>query len=155
MGISKVKQQKKTAIKSMEADLKKKGFRKLDPKLIDHNPPNIKWGDIFEGVKREKNKSTDEKDYFWDDKDRIEYLKKLARTMNHAASLIQDERNDLLKLLGLKEKQLEKMDKTLEANTEMVHSELEKINEERRMFNAQSKPLKGGELKEYLNSVAT
>jgi hypothetical protein len=133
-----VKKQKKDAINKIEEDLKSKGFNKLDKELISHNPPKIKWGEQFEEM---------------EDAKKIEYLKKLAATMNHAASLIQDERNQLNELLALKEKQVEKSAKLVEKNEEMVSKELAKVNEERQQFNQSVAGLKGDAIKQMLSKV--
>jgi len=126
---------KDKAIKNIEEDLIAKGFKKLDSKLITHNPPKIKWGKDFEG---------------WELKKQNEYLKKLAATMNHAASLIQDERNQLGELCELKEKQLEKMKDAMEQNNSMIQGEVTKMNEERHKFNEAKGGFKGAELKAKL-----
>ena len=74
-----------------ENDLITAGFEKLDPKLLPKQPPKINWGMLY------KQKS---------DAEKIRYLEKLASAMNHAASLIQDERNELGRLCELTEAQL-------------------------------------------------
>ena len=120
---------------NMEADFIAKGFRKLDSKFLTRRPPKIKWGKMYLALS---------------DAEKIEYLQKLASTMNHAASLVQDERNELLKLCELKEGQIEQMKKAMVANDSMLHSEVEKINAERQSFNESKSGLKGNALKEQL-----
>lgn len=122
---------------NLEADLIEKGFSRLDDKLLVARPPKITWGKVFESSSNEE---------------KIEYLQKLASTMNHAASLIQEERNELNKLCELKEQQIEKMKEAMEANNAMLQSEIAKINEERQNFNKSKSGLKGQALKDQLKS---
>ncbi len=56
--------------------------------------------------------------------------------MNHAASVIQDERDALGKLLDIKEEQLRKQHEMLNANNLMLQQQITKINEERQDYNA-------------------
>ena len=72
--------------------------------------------------------------------------------MNHAASLIQDERNQLNKLCELKEQQIEKLKAAMDQNNGMLQSEVAKINEERQKFNESKAGLKGQALKAQLKS---
>lgn len=120
---------------NMEADFIAMGFHKLDSKLLTRRPPKITWGKAYKGLT---------------DAEKIEYLEKLAATMNHAASLIQDERNELLKLCELKEGQIGQMKKAMIANDSMLHAEVEKINAERQSFNKSKSGLTGKALKDQL-----
>jgi len=129
------KQKKKEIEDKLEKDLIKKGFHKLDSKLISATPPKIKWGKIYQAL---------------DDKDKIAYLEKMASTMNHAAFLIQEERNELGELCQLKEEQLEKMSEAMVQNDTMLHGKITKMNEERRKFNESKSGLKGEALKAQL-----
>jgi len=122
---------------NLQEDLIAQGFHKLDDKLIVAKPPKILWGKIYQASSKEE---------------KIEYLEKLAATMNHAASLIQDERNQLNKLCELKEQQIEKMKQAMDANNNMLQSEIAKINEERHKFNESKSGLKGQALKDKLKS---
>jgi len=124
-------------IDNLQEDLIAKGFHKLDDKLLVVKPPKILWGGIYQASSNEE---------------KIEYLEKLAATMNHAASLIQDERNQLNKLCELKEQQIEKLKEAMDANNNMLQSEVAKINEERQKFNASKAGLKGQALKAQLKS---
>jgi len=128
----------KSKKKATDYDFIGKGFKKLDSNLISERPPKIKWGKKFES---------------WTLKEQNEYLKKLATTMNHAAYLIQEERNALLKLMDKKEKQLIKVQKAMDSNVEMVHDELEKINLERQSFNSANTGMKGNKIKDYLKNI--
>ncbi len=103
-----------------QEDLIAKGFHRLDSNLVEKRPPKIKWGLIYQGML---------------DKQKIEYLEKLASSMNHAAHLIQGERNELNKLCGLKEEQLIKMKEAMDKNMLMLQSEVTKMNTQRQGFN--------------------
>lgn len=111
--------------KILEDDLIVAGFKKIE-KINVINPPKINWGMIY------KEKTADEK---------IEYLEKLASSMNHAAKLIQDERNELGRLCELKETQLTKMNASLIANNNMIQQEITKMNLMRQDYNEQIKTL--------------
>jgi len=118
---------KKTKYEQMTDDFVGAGFHRLDENLISIRPPKINWGNLY----REK----------FDDTRKIEYLEKLASTMNHAAALIQDERNQLNGLMEKKEAQLESMAKAIEANNEMLQSEVTRMNAERQGYNREIKRL--------------
>ena len=106
-----------------DADLIAQGFHKLDNNLIENRPPKITWGKIYlEFTSEEK----------------LAYLEHLAATMNHAAYLIQTERNNLGKLCELKEGQIGKLKVAMEQNMFMLQSEITKINEERQSFNEEA-----------------
>ena len=122
---------------NLQEDLVAQGFHKLDDKLIVARPPKIAWGRIYQASSNEE---------------KIEYLEKLAASMNHAAALIQDERNQLNKLCELKEQQIEKLKEAMDANNNMLQSEVGKINEERQKFNQSKSGLKGQALKDQLKS---
>ena len=96
------------------------GFHKLDEKILTLRPPKIQWGLIYRD---------------WDDKKKIEYLEKLASSMNHAAALIQDERNQLNALMAKKEEQLVAMNKAIEQNNAMLQSEIGRMNAEKQEYN--------------------
>lgn len=65
------------------------------------------------------------------DKDKIEYLIKLASSLNHAAQLIQKERNELNDLLFSKEAQLTAAYEKITAGQMMIHKQLVRVNEEK------------------------
>jgi len=101
-------------------DLIVDGFHRLDDHLIERNPPKITFLDGF---------------YKKEEPLKLTYLIKLASTMNHAAKLVSDERDQLLELMVKKEKQLEQMEKNVRANNEMLNSEVQRMNEKRQGFN--------------------
>ena len=105
-----------------ESDFYVEGFKKLDPKIVEKNPPKIKWGEQY------KNRT---------DAEKITYLEKLASAMNHAAYLIQKERDELNKLCELKEKQLAQVKKGIDANNMMLQQEITRMNTQRQDYNEQ------------------
>ena len=120
-----------------EPDLMVEGFHRLDGRTMVAHPPKIQWGVIY------KEKS---------DADKIKYLEKLAATMNHAAFLVQEERNSLGALCEKKEGQLQQMMTDITANNNMLQSEVTKMNEQRQGFNqevarlnAKIRELEGGD----------
>lgn len=96
------------------------GFHQLDENLIEARPPKITWGLQFQRM------STDEK---------MSYLEKLALTMNHAAYLIQEERNKLGRLCELKEKQIISLNTALRQNSQMIQEMTTRHNEEQQGAN--------------------
>ena len=103
-------------------DLIVEGFAKLDDKFIEKRPPKIAWGEKYKQ---------------WSDAEKIEYLEKLAASMNHAAFLVQGERNELGKLCELKEKQLISMNAAVRQNNAMLQHEVTLMNEQRQGYNAE------------------
>jgi uncharacterized protein YlxW (UPF0749 family) len=114
-------------INGREDDFVAAGFRKLDQPLEDH-PPIIQWGKIY------LTKMTQE--------EKIRYLERLASAMNHAAAIIQEERDQLAVLATKKEEQIMKMTEALNQNNAMIQAEITKVNQERQSFNAEVKKLK-------------
>lgn len=106
---------------NLRENLIEQGFRKLDSNLIVEKPPKIKWGPRY----KESNIDT-----------KLIYLENIASVMNHAAYLIQNERNKLLDLCTKKEQQLVAITKNIDANNLMVQSEVTRMNEDRQAFNA-------------------
>jgi len=96
------------------------GFHKLDPELMVDRPPKIKWGLVYQA-------SSDEQ--------KITYLEKLAAAMNHAAHLIQSERDKLSVLCVKKEEQIKSLKKALDQNNDMIQSEITRMNSERQDYN--------------------
>ena len=125
-------------IANMQADFVGQGFEKLDDNLISTHAPKIKWGLKYQG---------------FTDKEKIKYLEKLASTMNHAAHLIQEERNELLILNAKQEQMLIAIGEAMEANNDMLHSEIIKVNDERKEMNEQGQKLKGDDIRKYLANV--
>lgn len=113
-----------------EDDLVAAGFHRLDPDLIEQRPPKIKWGMVYSG--KVKDPETGE---WWDDARRIVYLEKLAATMNHAAKLIQDERNVLLELIEKKANQLIAASEAVNRNNAMLQQQITEMNEKQQQFN--------------------
>jgi len=84
-------------------------------------PPKVKWGEEF---------------LAWDDGHKIQYLTKFAEAMNHAADVMQTERDKLGKLAEKKEEQLMQMQAMMDANNRMLQSEVTKMNEYKQECNA-------------------
>jgi flagellar capping protein FliD len=97
------------------------GFHRLDKNLVPAKPPRIKWGDIYKK---------------WPEDQKVAYLEKLASSMNHAARLIQGERDQLGRLCEQKERQIITLKKALDENNVMIQSEITRMNEDRQQFNA-------------------
>ena len=104
------------------------GFERIKSKHFEKRPPKIHWGRLY------KEMSTDKQ---------IAYLEKLASTMNHAASLIQSERDYLGKLCEAKEAQLLKQDKMVKDSQAMLQHEVTKMNEQKQYYIAEMQKLKG------------
>jgi len=119
-----------------DVDFIAKGWKKLDKELMVDEPPKISWGGIFLGERPDPKKSLIGVPYFWTDSDRLSYTTKLAEAMNHAASLIQGERNKLLELLELKVGQLKQMSEAMEQNNLMLQTEITKMNENKQHYHA-------------------
>ncbi len=109
-----------------EPDFIAAGFHKLEQPL-SKRPPKIKWGPIYRAMGMRR---------------KIEYLEKLAATMNHAAYLIQEERNQWAELATKKEKQLLLMKEALDQNNSMIQGEITRMNEEKQKYLKAIKDLK-------------
>ena len=84
-------------------------------------PPKIKWGEDF---------------LAWDDAKKIAYLTKFGEAMNHAADVIQKERDKLSKLVKVKEAQLDQMQLMIDDNNRMLQSEVTQMNAYKQQVNA-------------------
>jgi seryl-tRNA synthetase len=102
-----------------EEDFIGSGFKKIDPAVILKRPPQIKWGDKYKK---------------WDDGKKIRYLEKFARSMNHAADLLQNERNELLELVDKKDELLAQMNSMLGENNNLLQSEVTRMNAQRQHY---------------------
>ena len=109
-------------VDNQQVDLIDAGFERLEDRLIENRPPKIKWGMIY----RDK----------MNDARKIQYLEKLAATMNQAASKIQDERNALGEMCEQKEKQLKIMQSQVNQNNLMLQTEITRMNAQRQQYNA-------------------
>ncbi len=107
-------------------DFISEGWHKLDDKYVSKKAPIINWGSGFHKM---------------DDAGKIQYLAQLACTMNQAAALIQDERDELNKICAQKEKQIQTVVKQLNANNQMMQAEVTRMNEMNRMYHADIKEL--------------
>ncbi len=105
---------------NMKEDLITMGFHKLDDNLVDRRAPKIGWGKKYKA-------STPQA--------KIEYLEKLCSTMNHAAFLIQNERNELVTNIDLKERQIAKAKQDIDANLKMIETQITEINSYKQKVN--------------------
>lgn len=103
------------------------GFAKIGSKYITKNPPRIAWGQRYQDSS---------------DAEKIRYLEKFARSMNHAADLVQCERNELNDLCEKKEAQLIQMNNMLGKNNEMLQAEVTRMNAQRQHFTEEMQKLK-------------
>ena len=103
-----------------EPDFLVEGFHKLDDSVLEARAPRVTLLPKFHERSHEA---------------QVAYLLKLASTMNHAAKLIQDERDAMVKLLEKKEEQLEKMAAAVAANNDMLQREVTRMNEQRQGYN--------------------
>lgn len=78
--------------------------------------PQILWGDEYKS---------------WPMDRRLSYAEKLASSMNHAADLLQVERDRLVELLRRKDDQMKGLFVKLERQGELIQKELEKANAEK------------------------
>lgn len=111
---------------SKQPNLLVEGFHKLDDHLLDNKAPKLKLMSGFHDK---------------DQTSQVRYLLRLAATMNHAAKLISEERDALVKAMVLKEKQLEKQSQGMERNLAMLQSEVTRMNEQRQGFHAEVRRL--------------
>lgn len=104
---------------SAQDDFMVEGFHRLDDTIIELKAPRLVETTVF-AAKSEGQKYL--------------YYRKIAATMNHAAKLIQDERDELNKLMFLKEEQLVSMMSQMDANNQMLAAEVTKFNEQRQSY---------------------
>lgn len=119
-----------------EQDFIAEGFHIIDEKYLSRRAPKIQWGSKYKA---------------WSDIEKIKYLEEFACSYNHAVVLIQDERDELNRLIILKEKQLTRMSEVVAQNNTMLQSEVTEMNAQRQQFrttisilDAQIKELKIG-----------
>ncbi len=103
------------------------GWHKLDPDLLLDKAPKIAWGDRYK---------------MWPDVKKIKYLEELASSMNHAAFLVQNERDELNVLCARKEKMLNTLSQNLEGNNGMIQQQITLLNEERQTWNKAAAEMK-------------
>lgn len=71
----------------------------------------------------------------WSMRKRLRYAQRLAETMNHAADVIQTERNNLLQILKAKERQLVQAAEANEATSQLLQRQVEDFNKQREEMN--------------------
>ncbi len=108
-------------------DFVSKGWHRLDPALTKNKAPKIQWGDRYK---------------MWPDVKKIKYLEELSSSMNHAAFLIQEERNELNVLCEKKEQMINAMSQNLDGNNGMIQQQIMLLNEERQNWNKAASEMK-------------
>lgn len=119
----------------IEPDLLVEGFEKLDDYLLDRQAPKLS---LLSGFYRK------------DHQTQVHYLLRLASTMNHAAKLISQERDKLVDLLVLKDKQLKILTDRMDANNVMIQSEVTRMNVQKQEYHANISEL-GAKIRELEN----
>ena len=97
----------------------KRGIISIDELNLPPKPalaPDIIWGEDFEA---------------FDDKGKIRYLKKLASALNHAADLVQKERNEAYIKVKEMEQLVENAEKRAEIQKQITHNALTNFNAEK------------------------
>lgn len=82
--------------------------------------PKISWGEDY------KSRTVEE---------RIEFSEKLANSMNHAADILQQERNGLLEVVEKQEVTIRRANKALEGQASMMQQELQTQNAKQQELN--------------------
>lgn len=104
--------------------------------------PKIRWGDMYRGKEFDGDKGR-----FWNDRDRLRFAERLACSMNHAADVLQTERNNLLEIMVHQEKQLKENAKAYVGQGDLMHAELGSADAEKqklyRQIVALTKQVKG------------
>ena len=96
-------------------------FSKIDRlPTMEKNAPMISWGCVFEE---------------WPDTRKIDYLKKLASTMNHAADVLQTERNEIIKIAKAQETQIAQVAETEQQNRNLLQQQMTKANADKEALN--------------------
>jgi len=97
------------------------GYKKLD--CIENRlkyPPKIAWGLIYQS---------------WSDEKKIDFLEKFGASMNHAADLLQNERNALLRTCDNQEKQIIAMAKAEALNRDLLQRQITEHNTQMQELN--------------------
>jgi len=103
-------------------------------KKIEHLPgmqsraPEIRWGGDFES---------------WDDTRKLKFAMRLASSMNHAADVMQQERNKLLVLCKQQAAQIERHQDAYRAQGQLMNTELGQANVEKQELYKQIVQLQG------------
>lgn len=91
------------------------GFKKLE-RVNGRSAPDIAWGFEYQS---------------WPVEKRLAYAENLASSMNHAADLLQQERNAALGTIEHKEKQIKALYERLARETEVFNRQFQDMNESR------------------------
>lgn len=83
---------------------------------MQKDPPKIKWG----------------KEYLsWPDKRKLFYAERLACSMNHAADILQKERDKIIKISIHLEKQVEQLKQSYDQQVDLMHKKMVDFNAEK------------------------
>lgn len=82
--------------------------------------PKIKWGDDF---------------LAWSDREKVAWLKKFSSSMNHAADLLQKERNKLVETCAVQDEKLKQHAKEYLHRGQMLHKQVIIMNSEKQELN--------------------
>lgn len=110
-----------------------------DNKYPDLGPPPCGLGDLKE-IHRypgmgQAHKISWGKDYLaWPIEKRLDYAEKLAASMNHAADVLQQERNKLLNVVAHQEAQLKSNAKSYLSQGDLMHKELGSADAEKQVL---------------------
>jgi hypothetical protein len=92
------------------------GYAKLEPIAgRKKHAPRIAWGTVYQS---------------WSDPQKVEFLEKFGASMNHAADLLQKERNALLATCARQEDLLKRAALDQAANAELLQRQITTHNEE-------------------------
>ena len=100
-------------------DLKPDGLGEVDIQLLpelNKKAPKITWGDAY---------------LAWPVEKRLEFAEKLASTMNHAADMLQKERNALIDIAKKQELLIADHVRKYDAQSEMIQLQMVRANEEK------------------------
>ena len=111
-------------VEKEQPDLVAEGFTRFT--LEQPKAPKILWGRPYQ---------------MWGADRKVSYLEGLAYALNHACDVIQKERDELLKLCGLKERQLMANQAQVAESQSTLHTEIQKLNEDRQKWNESAKKM--------------
>lgn len=116
----------KKKLSEMESDFVSAGFC-VENIPLNLRPPKIRWGKKYRKMT---------------DTEARPYLEKMLNALNDALDRIQTERNKLGYLVEQKEEQLIKLNQAVQANNDMLQSEVIRMNSDRQSMLSQIASLK-------------
>lgn len=98
------------------------GLKRIERLASMHqHAPKIKWGSDYQS---------------WPIEKRLNHAERLAAAMNHAADVLQSERNELLKLVAHQEAQLKQSAVKYLEQGDLIHRQLQKASDKRHEMSA-------------------